>query len=156
MTMALSPSSHQLIEGADEEEVDRDFARLGGDVSSNIDDDISVSESGSYTNKSKSEGSGSSSSARSSGESSASTSVMGSIARHGNKEDRRICGARCLFFFVLLVAAISLGSMVFVITSRGAQKDFEVEVRDGFDTLYLSCADPSIQNFDTLTFSSKK
>jgi hypothetical protein len=107
------------------------------------DDDISISENGSCLTKTKSEGSESSPSMRSSsGESSVATGVMSRIARDGNEEDRRICGARCLFFFVLLVAAVSLGSMVFVITSQSAHHDFEAEVRDDLNHLFLNISDP--------------
>jgi hypothetical protein len=108
------------------------FNNLGDDdEDSNLDDDISVSGSDSSSIKMKSGGSESSPSNRSSsGESSGPTGVLSRIAGHGNEEDRRICGARCLFFLVLIVAAVSLGTMVFMITSRDANNDFEEEVRD--------------------------
>jgi hypothetical protein len=99
---------------------------------SNIDDDVSISNSGSCSTKSPSGGvSESSPSIRSfSGESTGTIGAWKKFTGHGNSEDQRICGARCLFFFVLLVAAVSLGTMVFVVTSRDANDNFQTEVSD--------------------------
>jgi hypothetical protein len=149
--MAPSPSSQQQISSALlsdrnvsakeddqpfpgmaplDEVVARGYHNRDAVVPSNADDDISVSESGSYSTNANSGGSESSPSMRSSSKESSDTGVLSRIAGHSNEEDRRICGARCLFFLVLLVAAVSLGSMVFIISSRNAHQDFEDEVRD--------------------------
>jgi hypothetical protein len=104
---------------------------VAADEEPTFDDDYSVSEGGASSTKSRIEDSESSRSMRtSSGVDSAATGVYSRIAGHFKDDDKRICGARCLFFFVLTVAAVSLGTMVFMITSRDDQKDFEIEVRD--------------------------
>jgi hypothetical protein len=117
-----------------DEGVNRGFENHGFDDDDNPDDDISVSESASSSAETNSGGSESSPSMRSFMEESSDVGVFSRIAGDGNEEDRRICGARCLFFFVLLIAAVSLGTMVFVITSRNAQNDFENQVRRDFRT----------------------
>jgi hypothetical protein len=124
---------HQGLKGSSpfDEAVTTGIERYGDNEDGNFDDDISVSESGSTSTISKSGGSENSPSMRSSEVSSVATpGVLSKITGQGNEEDRRICGARCLFFFVLVVAAVSLGTMVFMITSRDAQGDFEDEVSE--------------------------
>jgi hypothetical protein len=127
----------------------RGFADYGDDGGSNVDDNVSISNSGSSSTKTPSGGvSESSPSIRSfSGESTGTKGVWKKITGHGNSEDQRICGARCLFFFVLLVAAVSLGTMVFVITSRDANDDFQGEVSDDFFLVVPLIHIESILNF---------
>jgi hypothetical protein len=44
-----------------------------------------------------------------------------------DQEERSLCGARFLFLVILLIAAVSLGAMVYLITQSDAQSDFEIE-----------------------------
>jgi hypothetical protein len=92
-------------------------------------DDISESESGSSA-RSKSLESENSPSLRSSSNGS-SSGMFAKLTRRG-KDEHRVCGARFIFFMVLLIAGVSLGAMVYTITSRDAQSDFEDEVPTTF------------------------